>query len=46
MGALLINNGLFVFHGDTYLHLNLLTKEADNLPKAIQATFSIPYFNH
>lgn len=43
MGALLINNGLFVFHGDTYLHLNLLTKEADNLPKAIQATFSIPY---
>lgn len=43
MCALLINNGFFVFQGNTYLFHDLLAKNADTLPKSIQAGFSIPY---
>src|SRR5574337_607774 len=43
MSILLIHNGIFIFHSDTYLYHDLTAKEVDNSPKVIQTAFNIPF---
>jgi Hemopexin len=43
MSLLLNKNGLFLFHGDTYLYLDLAAKEVGDRQKTIQMSFNIPF---
>ncbi|TKB70867.1 MAG: hypothetical protein E8D52_01885 [Nitrospira sp.] len=43
MSLLLNKNGLFLFHGDTYLYLDLAAKEVEDHQRTIQAVFNIPF---
>lgn len=43
MSVLLKNNGLFIFHGDSYLYHDLAVRKIDDQSKSLQTSFNIPF---